>query len=104
MKKQIIKDSLIGEWVHSKEEDTDDEIVYRPPSYDFPLTRAARDTYQFSPDGRVIKGKPSGSDGINEIDGSWNLESNEIFIYKDEKLVTKETVASIAKDKLVIKK
>ena len=48
----IDPEQLQGRWVHSHEEDTDDEIVYRAESsgYDFPRSRG-REALELHPDG-----------------------------------------------------
>jgi hypothetical protein len=40
-------------WLHSREEDTGDEMVFRPESYDFPPARG-RTGFELSPDGSVL--------------------------------------------------
>ena len=48
----IDPEQLQGRWVHSHEEDTDDEIVYRAEAsgYDFPRSRG-REALELNPDG-----------------------------------------------------
>ena len=48
----IDPERLQGRWVHSHEEDTDDEIVYRSAAsgYDFPRSRG-REALELHPDG-----------------------------------------------------
>ena len=104
MQKKFNKNSLFGEWIHSHEEDTANEIVFRPSNYAFPLTRSARNIYHFAPDGMLIKGEPTASDSINKIEDKWDLKSDEISMYEDGKLINKKVIASIDKNKLVLKK
>ncbi|HHJ16932.1 MAG TPA: hypothetical protein ENJ80_09565 [Gammaproteobacteria bacterium] len=46
-----IKTVLTGRWLHSHEEDSGDEMVFRPGSYDFPPSRG-RMGYEFHADRR----------------------------------------------------
>ena len=42
---------LPKKWVHSKEEDTETEMVYRPSTYSFPPVRGGRVSLDIKPDG-----------------------------------------------------
>ena len=59
----IDPEQLQGRWVHSHEEDTEDEIVYRAESsgYDFPRSRG-REALELHPDGSY-SGVGAGADG-----------------------------------------
>jgi hypothetical protein len=41
-------------WLHSYEEDTETEAVYRPESYAFPPSRGPRPGFELRPDGSCI--------------------------------------------------
>ncbi|MBD2753258.1 hypothetical protein [Spirosoma validum] len=95
---------LCQEWIHSTEEDSDGEAVFRPADYEFPLTRRPRDFFTLHADGSLIKGQGTPSDSLQEDQGSWALDNNEIsFRTQDEQLQTYQ-IASVASDKLVLKK
>lgn len=104
MAKEVIEADLYGEWIHSREEDTESTIVYRPANYHFPLTRVPRNTFLFEPSGKLISGEPSPSDSITVKHASWKLENNKINIYSGSKLLNSESIESLDKDKLVLKK
>jgi len=104
MAEKINKDLLSGEWIHSSEEDTENETVYRPASYDFPLKRSPRETFQLDEDGTLKKGLPTASDSLDESGGSWELENEKIAFYSNSRLVQKQSIVSLEKDKLVLKK
>jgi hypothetical protein len=78
----IDRERLAGRWVHSHEEDTDDELVYRSATsgYDFPRSRG-REAIELHPDGSyggVVPGpadKPEASPG-----GSWSLEGDKLVL------------------------
>ena len=78
----IDPEQLAGRWVHSHEEDTEDEIVYRAESsgYDFPRSRG-REALELHPDGSysgVVPGptdKPEATGG-----GTWAVEGDRLVL------------------------
>jgi hypothetical protein len=42
-------------WVHSHEEDSDEEMVFRPAAYEFPPSRGRR-SFELKPDGILAEG------------------------------------------------
>jgi hypothetical protein len=100
----IDKEILYGEWIHSKEEDTNEEIVYRPMDYDFPLTRSPRNTFQFDRDGKLRAGEPSPSDKMHEKDVNWELNDDIITISSGSNSIDTQVIASLEKDRLVLKR
>ncbi|HEX8263836.1 MAG TPA: hypothetical protein VF596_00325 [Pyrinomonadaceae bacterium] len=105
MSTKFNKEALCGEWVHSSEEDTDDEIVFRPSSYDFPLRRQPRDVYELQPDGKFVKGTATAADSVKQAQGEWELaEENEIAFRTESEPDRKLQIASVEDDKLVLKK
>ncbi len=53
--------NLVGTWMHSFEEDTDSEQVYRRDSYPFPPSRRPRDTLDFGA-GQMMTAMPGPDD------------------------------------------
>lgn len=72
-------DAVVGHWVHSHEEDTDDEMVYRPASYPFPPARG-RTSFELRPDGSYVERSPGPVDVPVESKGSWTLEGRRLFL------------------------
>ena len=78
----IDPEQLQGRWVHSHEEDTEDEIVYRAESsgYDFPRSRG-REALELNPDGSysgVVPGptdKPEATGG-----GGWMVDGDTLVL------------------------
>jgi len=102
---EIKKRALEKQWLHSREEDTGAQIVFRPPDYDFPLTRRPREILELRPDGTLIKGIPSASDSVEEKGGKWKIEgSNRLVFYPEGE--SKETwkIVSVDRDRLVLEK
>ena len=69
----IERERLEGRWVHSHEEDTPDEMVFRPASYDFPRSRG-RQSFELRPDGSYAGSAPGPADKPETAEGSWSLE------------------------------
>ena len=56
---------LCQHWVHSHEEDTETEMVFRPASHPFPRSRGRR-SFELRPDGTFVEG-PSGAERLGGI-------------------------------------
>ena len=104
MAKQINKKALFQEWVHSKEEDTEDESIYRPADYDFPLSRQPRESFSLASDGSLTKDELAPDDRLKEQPGTWKLAKNQIAFYAGTKQLQKRVISSLENDKLVLKK
>jgi hypothetical protein len=70
---------LQGRWVHSHEEDTADEMVFRPADHDFPRSRG-RTSFELRPDGTYLESSPGPVDLPEETTGSWSLESDRLIL------------------------
>ena len=60
-------------WVHSHEEDTDDELVFRPSGYAFPPSRG-REAIELQPGGSYAGSVPGPVDAPVPTEGEWSLE------------------------------
>ena len=76
--KEINKE-LMGLWLHSREEDTDNRKHYRPKSFAFPVSRG-RTGFEFKPDGKFVEIGIAPADGPEYIPGSWKESSGRMFI------------------------
>jgi hypothetical protein len=70
---------LQGRWVHSHEEDTDDEMVFRPAAHPFPPSRG-RTSFELRPDGTYVESSPGPVDIPEESAGSWSLEDDRLVL------------------------
>ncbi len=104
MNKKINKEVLQGEWIHSYEEDDGDEAVFRPSSYDFPLTRRPRESFELKAGGKLVKGEATASDSVREAQGKWELEDDKVIFHNESGLNQTKQIASCEEDKLVLKK
>jgi hypothetical protein len=73
------KELLERRWVHSHEEDTDDEMVFRPADRTFPPSRG-RTSFELRPDGTYVETSPGPVDVPVESEGSWSLEGDRLTL------------------------
>jgi hypothetical protein len=78
---------LAGHWIHSHEEDSDDEQVFRPASYPFPRSRG-RQELELHPDGSYVERHPGPVDLPEETSGSWTLEGDRLTVGPETWTVT----------------
>jgi hypothetical protein len=103
-KKRNLK-ALYGQWVHSREEDTNDEIVFRPSSYAFPPSRG-RAAFELGSDHSYLSAGV-GSNDISEVrEGRWELENGVDLKIRVELKNERDvfTVTSVENDRLTIRK
>ena len=106
MKKSIVRDALHQHWVHSHEEDTATETVYRPASFAFPRSRG-RSAMALKPDGGLVETGIGPTDRPQESQGTWKLENTDtLSLYEKGKAKPKRTmkIVSLDHDRLIIKK
>jgi hypothetical protein len=65
-------------WIHSVEEDTDVEEVYRPESYDFPPSRG-REGFELKEKGIFIGHFIAPGDGTEKIKGRWKCAEKDVL-------------------------
>jgi hypothetical protein len=65
-----VPDALLRHWVHSHEEDTPTEVVYRPSTTKLPPARGRRGI-EFTKDGQVIQYGLGAGDAGSEERGRW---------------------------------
>jgi hypothetical protein len=70
---RIAREKLHRRWVHSHEEDTDTEMVFRPASYDFPRSRG-RVSFELAADGALHESGIAPTDRPEPSGGTWELE------------------------------
>ena len=77
---KIPADVLQQRWVHSREEDTDTEMVFRPSTYQFPPARG-RESFELGPDGRLVAGGIGATDRRELTPGTWKLQDDEVLAF-----------------------
>jgi hypothetical protein len=79
-----LRPQLVGQWLHSFEEDEGDIRVYRPESFAFPRARG-RPGIEFRPNGEFVDLSVGPADANLPALGSWDLEGpGQIAIRFDE--------------------
>lgn len=68
-------------WIHAREEDVGNEIVYRTDDYDFPPSRG-RDAIQLCEDGCLIEHSPGPTDRPVSMQGRWSLVGDSLTLYR----------------------
>ncbi len=103
--RKVAREELQQHWVHSHEEDTDTEMVFRPATFRFPPSRG-RTGFDLKPDSSCAGFGIRPADGIEEYPGTWELdEEGHLTVYDDRhRPVQVMEVISADSDRLVVKK
>jgi hypothetical protein len=80
---RISQDALHGRWVHSHEEDTNGEMVFRPATHPLPPSRG-RTSFELRPDGTYVESSPGPVDVPEETKGSWSLEGDRLMLRAED--------------------
>ena len=99
----IDRAALQRHWVHSHEEDTDGEQVFRPASYAFPPSRG-RSALDLRPDGSYGESAPGPTDRPEEADGTWELDGDVLKLRTPDGGTRTLNVVSAKPDRLVVRK
>jgi hypothetical protein len=106
MPQDIVPQLLQKRWMHSREEDTAAETVFRPASYSFPPARG-RTGFELRPDQSLVEIGIGPTDRVEESPGKWQLEhGNQLLLYSESSPEPTQAmqVVSVDEDRLVIKK
>jgi hypothetical protein len=78
---------LEGRWLHSHEEDTADEMVFRSADsgYAFPRSRG-REGFELRADGSYVGSAPGPDDRPERSRGGWSLEAGNRLVLPDRVL------------------
>ena len=95
--------ALHRKWIHSHEEDTGDEQVFRPASYGFPPSRG-RSGLDLHPDGSYGETAPGPTDRPEESDGTWELKGDVLELRGPDGSTRTLEVVSAEPDRLVVRK
>jgi hypothetical protein len=96
--------TLSRQWVHSHEEDGPDTLVFRPETYDFPLSRG-RKAFNLLPDGTFQGGVPGADDRQVLTQGRWQVQGRQLSLTSPGSNTSSEyAVESIEPSKLVLKR
>jgi hypothetical protein len=67
-------------WMHSHEEDTASEMVFRSASFNFPRSRG-REGFELRPDQSLVEIQPGAADRPEKTDGRWELQSGKKLVF-----------------------
>ncbi len=100
---QVDRGILQRNWVHSHEEDTDKEMVFRPASYSFPPSRG-RTGLDLRGDGSYAQSAPGPTDRPEESEGTWELAEGELKLKAPDGSTRVLQIASADPDRLVVRR
>jgi hypothetical protein len=97
-------DSVSGSWVHSHEEDSGSQMVFRPASFAFPPSRG-RMSFELRADGSYAERSPGPVDAPEDSSGHWSLDGERLVLEADgDKPGHAWQVEAAEKDRLTVKK
>ncbi|MQA73550.1 MAG: hypothetical protein GEU88_04235 [Solirubrobacterales bacterium] len=76
---EVPRELLERRWVHAHEEDTDDEMVFRPAEHPLPPSRG-RTSFELRPDGSFSEAGLGAADVPDEAEGTWRLDGGTIVL------------------------
>jgi hypothetical protein len=98
------KDAIAGRWVHSHEEDTTEEMVFRPVDHELPPSRG-RTSFELRPDGTYVESAPGPVDVPVETSGHWSLEGDRLILEAEgEQPGHAWRISSAERDRLTVRK
>ncbi len=71
---------LTKRWMHSHEEDTPGEMVFRTAGFNFPRSRG-RSGFELRPDQSMVEIQPGATDAVQESSGKWELEGGKCLAF-----------------------
>lgn len=102
----IDKELLYRQWVHSNEEDTPTEAVYRPLGYKLPRARG-RTGFELKSDQTAMNMSIGAADIPEQTTGSWEIVEGEtpmLQIRLDSGEIQRLPISSVEEDRLVVRK
>jgi hypothetical protein len=100
--KPVESHRLVGRWLHSHEEDTETETVYRRAPYSFPPSRG-RAGFELAPDGTAHEIGIGPTDKPTTSRGQWRLDDdNQLQLNLESGGGRRLTVRHLDGDRLVI--
>jgi hypothetical protein len=106
MSDSISTQVLAGHWIHSHEEDTPTEMVFRPASYSFPPSRG-RQGFELKPDQTYREIGIGPTDKPTTSQGRWQVEQgNKLVVGNLDNPASRRIlqIASANANRLVIRK
>ena len=99
---QELNDKLPGNWIHSHEEDSGNQMVFRPSTYAFPRSRG-RQQFNLEAGGSLQSTRPGPTDKRESSGGTWSVEPGGILTIRPEGgEPLRFTIVSVDSEKLVV--
>jgi hypothetical protein len=93
----ISRELLYGRWVHAHEEDSEEEMVYRPADSDLPPSRGRRGLER-NPDGSYADIRLGPDDRPQRAAGHWDIEGDDQLVVEAEDGASRRTLRVVAAD------
>ncbi len=92
-------------WVHSHEEDTEHEMIFRPAEREFPPSRG-RMRFELLPNGTFLESSPGPTDAPEQRGGTWEMTAGKLVLDSDQAPEGRREleIISAEDDRLVVKK
>jgi hypothetical protein len=103
MADKIDREALLQRWIHSHEEDTSGEMVFRPASHAFPPSRG-RKSFQLNPQGQLVNFGIGPDDRPVQGQGRWQLDTSNKLTLQTGTADRSMQLLHVDKNKLVVKK
>jgi hypothetical protein len=103
---ELPAEALQRRWVHAHEEDTDDEMVFRPAEHELPPSRG-RFAFELRPDGTYVESSPGAADRPEEAEGDWSLEGSDRLVLgprAEDRSGRALQIAAVEPDRLVVRR
>lgn len=103
---KISREALQRRWVHAHEEDTGEEMVFRPADHPLPPSRG-RAAFELRADGSFTESGLGATDVPDEAAGTWVLENGESIVLGEGAsggVPRVMPIASCERDRLVVRR
>jgi hypothetical protein len=100
-----MKEALLKRWLHSHEEDTSTQMVFRPATFGFPPSRG-RVGFELNPDGSYVDIGIAPADGVLEAHGTWSVDHDILMLSSDAYAegTRRMRIISLSNDALILQK
>jgi len=96
-------DALVGEWVHSHEEDQPGREVFRRRGYAFPPARGRR-ALDLAAGGELREAAPGPDDRTRRVTGSWDVRDGRLTVRVDGRAPEEFLVDTVEPQRLVLRR
>ena len=91
-------------WIHSHEEDSGNQMVFRPSGYAFPRSRG-RQEFRLDTGGNLESTRPGPADKRVSSAGTWSVEpGGTLIIHPEGAEALRFSIVSVDNEKLVVKR